>query len=360
MLLVSFERLGTFNYQLHFAKVFAFVNEKICSGEKIFQSTAEITLRTERFPEGHVYPMGTVFMPETTAAPAEIRSDIGAEVLDFSDRTKFRKLRLPKGIAVYNGLNCWPYFFDPYKKLLDLLGIPFTEADDRSLRDGLLDQCELLVVPGGPDAGESYYAGLGDRGIENIRRFIHGGGCYIGSCAGSYFPLCGDESLPESRMLLGIVNARDVNGMDFTQRGTALVRLALSPEGPGALFSLSYGSYRSVDAIYWEGPVFSCEDSSVRVLARFQTLLTTAIEWNRWQPKNTIAADAIAYGNPLSKEVFETQMRNMPAAIEADYGKGRFHLYAFHPEFGSPTADSWENSLTLLFVINSIYDLASR
>ena len=360
MLLIILERLGTFNYQPQFAKALTFINEKICSGESVFQSVVEISLHTERFPEGHVYPRGTVFMQESITVPGEIRSDTSTDTLDISDRKKFRKLCLPKGVAVYNGLNCWPYFFDPYKKLLETFGVPFTEVDDQALRDGLLNQCELLIVPGGPDAGESYYAGLGDKGLENIRRFVREGGSYIGSCAGAYFPLQGDKTLPESRMLLGIVPARDINGMDFTQRGTGLIRLELSPEGPGALFSLSYGSYRSVDVIYWEGPVFSCEEKSVRVLARFQTLLTTAIDWNRWQPKNSIAADAIAYGNPLPKEVFDIQMRNMPAAIEADYGKGRLHLYAFHPEFGAPTAESWETSLPLLFIMNSIYDLASR
>jgi hypothetical protein len=299
--------------------------------------------------------------------PEGVRSDVVTGIPDLRpvlDSGAIRPLRLPGRIAVYNGINCWPYFFDPYKNLLDIFGVPFTEADDRMLRDGLLEDCDLLIVPGGPDAGESYYAGLGDKGIENIRRFIREGGGYIGSCAGAFFPLRADKRTPESRMLLDIVPVAPKDGMDFTQRGTALVRLGLAPEGPGALFSLSYGSYRSIDAIYWEGPIFqfekgSIEDSPVKVLATYQMLMSAAAESGRWEPKNPIAADALAYGNPVTGKIFDEQMLGTPAAIETEYGKGRLHLYSFHPEFGSPTADSWETGLALLFVMNSIYDLSS-
>jgi hypothetical protein len=39
---------------------------------------------------------------------------------------------------------------------------------DKQIREGVLSEIELFIVPGGPDAGESYYA---KKGMDEITSF---------------------------------------------------------------------------------------------------------------------------------------------------------------------------------------------
>lgn len=67
---------------------------------------------------------------------------------------------------------------------LDKLAIPYREVDEEDIRVGGLGNCSLLIVPGGYTA--RCVEAFGQEGFEQIRKFVAGGGGYIGICAGAY------------------------------------------------------------------------------------------------------------------------------------------------------------------------------
>jgi len=305
MLILSFERLGAVNRQPNLSKSISWLNSQLKADVAVYQSLDEMRVVTSRYP-----------------------------VLPYC-----RRLALPKRMGVYNGLNCVPFCFDPYRDLFHDYGFPYVELTDEDIRAGALSDMDVLVVPGGPDAGESYYAGLGDKGQQEVKDFVARGGGYRGSCAGAYFPLTARSGSPAQRMWLNIVSATDPAGLDYWRTGTGFVRVALntSTRSP-MLFGLGYGEPSTVDVIYWEGPAFHGLDDQTRVLATYQELVGSGDQMPKWQVNhNQCASDALAWSNPLTQERFDTHLQRVPAAIETHYGKGRLVLYSFHPEFGSPS-----------------------
>lgn len=61
--------------------------------------------------------------------------------------------------------------------------IPIT--GDVLIKEPWQPSCALLVFPGGADLG--YCRTLNGEGNRHISRFVHGGGAYLGFCAGGYY-----------------------------------------------------------------------------------------------------------------------------------------------------------------------------
>lgn len=91
---------------------------------------------------------------------------------------------------------------------LDKLEIPYHEVDEQDIRGGGLEDCPLLIIPGGYTA--RYVDALGEEGFEQIREFVAGGGGYIGICAGAYIAARNVEvpSHPPGLKIIGIQNER--------------------------------------------------------------------------------------------------------------------------------------------------------
>lgn len=63
-------------------------------------------------------------------------------------------------------------------------GILCKKIDGDDIRNGVLKDCDALIIPGGAARAESYSMGPAAR--EEVRRFIQDGGIYMGVCAGAY------------------------------------------------------------------------------------------------------------------------------------------------------------------------------
>jgi glutamine amidotransferase-like uncharacterized protein len=357
MQILSLERLGGVNRQPNLPDALCWLHDLVRKRVPVYQCIEDVKAETRDFPEGHLYPAGTMLVDCDEAAPPSFITD--KLLTKDLNASACRRLKLPNKLAVYNGLNSIEYFFKPYRDLLNIFSLPYVEANDGAIREGMLEKCDLLIVPGGPDAGESYYAGLGDKGMHSIIKFLENGGKFLSSCAGAYFPLTARQNSPEQRMWLNVVGATDPTGLDYAQRGAGFVRVDLCAADSPVLYGIAYGLPSSIDVIYWEGPVFHLNDPSVRILATFQSFLASGAEFPKWLAENQYASDALVYANPLTRQRFDKHLLNMPAALEARYGHGRMIMYSFHPEFGAPTVPKWEDSLTPLFIINGIYELCS-
>lgn len=96
------------------------------------------------------------------------------------------KESLPEvGIYVgYGASHSWTWFAD----IFDRAGYDAVcFLDEKDIAAGALNRCDAFFVSGGDTFAIA--EGLGQRGAEEIERFVGNGGTYIGACAGAYLPL---------------------------------------------------------------------------------------------------------------------------------------------------------------------------
>ncbi|MCX5685532.1 MAG: BPL-N domain-containing protein [Planctomycetota bacterium] len=160
----------------------------------------------------------------------------------------------------------------------------------------VLGQFDVLIMPGG--GGHAEANGLGKEGVESIRRFVGGGGGYIGICAGAYLATTGYA------WSLGIINARMV---DYN-RGKDTVKIQLSDEGRRLLGDRS----GPLDVLYANGPVVGpAEKKDLPPLEVLATFLSAPSKCDH-TPK--------------------AEMVGTPAIVAAPYQKGRVVIISPHPE----------------------------
>lgn len=359
--IVPLSRLGVVNVQQDFFKAIRQTFNLIKMGEECFQIQDSLRAVTNCFPEGHIYSAGDLLLQTTDKNLHNLEQDgcIVHRVDTLLDESKMTCLKWPGDVALYAGLNSVTFCSDPFPRLFKLIGLDFTEVTDDDIRHGGLERFNFLIVPGGPDAGESYYEGLGDQGYEAIRNFVRSGGYYIGICAGAYLPLKRPQGL-DLPVSLEIVEACDPSGLDYWRTGAGFVRLSFENNSPIA-YGFALGEPSTLDMIYWEGPVFEY-GSNIKVIATFDSFLAGGMDKPSWDiSSNQKAIDAINWYNPLTPERFDKHMKGKPAIIESSYGDGVLLLFSPHPEFGTPgIAEKWENSMTFRFYVNAFHYLFSQ
>lgn len=101
-------------------------------------------------------------------------------------------------IAVYTGegsSHSWLWFVELFERL-GFWDLEFPDA--AAVREGLSESIDVLAVSGGDTFAIA--GALGEQGASAVRRFVQGGGLYIGSCAGAYLPM------PSSKEPLNLFN----------------------------------------------------------------------------------------------------------------------------------------------------------
>lgn len=355
---IPMTRLGQESYQESRSAVYKQINGLLNGDKKVFRVAEKFRATTERFPEGHLLFPGTFLISDD-----ENIDNVKFDKMNEGPIEKLTRLRLPKRIAFLDGKNCALFCADPFKLFFDAYGLQVDWLTDKDVRAGKLDDYEMLIVPGGPDAGESYYEGLGDKGYEAIRKFVREGGMYLGSCAGSYFPLKGDPGTPQADMWLNMIDVTDTQGMDYWRTGTGFVRIEFDDAEHPIAHNLAVGVPSTMDVIYWEGPAFQIlENADVNVIAHYKDFIASGAASPSWSLENNqIAKGAMEWSNPLTRERFEEHLKGYPAIIESSYGKGHMVLLSPHAEFGTcGTEHSMVDNPNYVLLMNSVYYLADK
>ena len=180
----------------------------------------------------------------------------------------------------------------------------FAMLDAADVKAGGLAGFDCLVMPGG--GGFERYDDWGEEGCARIRDFVRGGGGYIGTCAGE------SVLLSEPKRVRMIPFAGD----GVWPRGGFSARIDLSPRFE-ALTGVKAGT-RTVR--YHNGPVAVPADP---------------VPGCRAEVVATFDCD----GDPAQDA--RHALRGAPAAIWAEYGKGKAFVFAVHPEV-------WDSNLDLL------------
>lgn len=247
------------------------------------------------------------------------------------------ELRVPS-IGIYAGKGAshsWLWAVDTFEKYgLELL-VPFSE-DETSI----IPNFEFLFVAGGDTFALA--DGLGEKGAEEIKKFVKDGGIYLGSCAGAYLALY--TSKPPLNLFnfvpLEIANFESELPPVRRMREKAFNRYAccfiIHPVRDEVIIKTSSHppilSEEIIPAPIFGGPVFKEPERRGRVLARFLSFTDRTI---------------FLY----DKEIAERILPGRPAVVEWMMGKGKFYLFGPHLEH--PSFKSANSILLKIIVYNT-------
>lgn len=208
--------------------------------------------------------------------------------------------------------------------MFDSFQIPFSSLSDADVRAGKFDS-DVIVLPSQSerdlktglrkeDYPEEYTGGLGDKGFENLKRFVERGGkliCFDASCG----VVIKEFDLPIKNVLTGLKRNEfycpgSILSLDVDRR-----------------FALAKGLSKQTPAYFINSSAFEIkDDDKVASIAKYAD------------------KDALLSGWILG----EKYLNGKTALAEAKYGKGKVILFAFRPQHRGQT---WG---TFPFVFNAL------
>lgn len=360
-LFIPTDRIGLVSFQKSISATFSSLNELLNKGSSLSWYVNGLRLpSTQLWPEGHYYQCGFSADDSTEARTVLDNYGIIYEALDMLPQTPLAVK--PIDIAVYDGRGAGREFSGPLLDVLDMGGFRHSYISDKDIREGKLDNFDVLLVPGSPDAGECYYAGLGDKGYDQIRSFVANRGHYLGVCGGAYLPLTSYNK--KNPYWLNIVDATENEDLDYWRSGSGFVRCRIDNDQHPIFASIALGSSSTMNLVYWEGPAITITGNNVKPLAHFESLLASGKDplkphWNMFD--NTMAAEAVkTWYNSLTPELFDKLLRNKCAFAEGEYHGHKLLLYSPHPEMGNIGYGPRADSLNFLLIYNGLFYLACQ
>lgn len=175
-------------------------------------------------------------------------------------------------------------------------------VDGEAIRNGALEDADILVMPGGKSGVEA--AELGEAGQRELRGFIERGGAYIGSCAGAFLLMGGDEP---AKKTLGIAPFKHVKGEWGGEAMLQVVYTKASAELTGMKIDKHTERFNG-------GPVMipskAVPGADFKVMANFN---------------GNLHSESCMPGLP--------SMGGAASAVAGTFGRGRVWLFSTHPEY---------------------------
>jgi hypothetical protein len=217
-----------------------------------------------------------------------------------------RAIALPR-IVLYCGAAIGYPYYAYYSHCLWSLGLAYRRATAADIAGGILDDADVLILPGG-------FATWGLDRIENqvgvddaIRAFLARGGAGIGSCGGAYYFSQGRPHW------LGVLDAKPRYTHEYLYTGAGLLNVRLDDA------ALRRDLPESMELAYYHGPVYERGDRRARTGATFES---------------HIMSTRLFIDNPLDADRFDRIMRDRAAILSSDAPNGRVVGFSPHPEMG--------------------------
>ncbi len=358
-IIVPMDRLGVANVQEYPMNTIKFINT-LLNNKEVGWIVQPSYFKTDKFPEGHLYTQGGFIINYNADLLENIKEN---NIIFDTTEDDVPSLTLKKTkIALYNGKGAADFCTVPLSEVLNFAGFNFEVLSDEDIRSGLLYEFDILIVPGGPDAGESYYWGLGNRGYENLKQFIWNKGQYFGICAGAYLPLTSLSK--ENKYWLGIINATDEQDLDYWRTGTGFTRMEIFDSNHLVFSGITAGGINTIDIVYWEGPAIKTLDNSVKILAVFKDFIASGHinerpQWDLFD--NTPAIDSIKnWYNVLTRERFYKHLKGRAAIVETELNGNKMVLYSPHFEFGNIGINDRIKSQPFQLITNGLFYLSLK
>lgn len=217
-------------------------------------------------------------------------------------------------VLIYNGngtsLNAVNQTYTTLKAILghayDIMKVDATTLKSEPWEE----TCSLLVVPGGRDS--PYCQDLDGQGTTKIKDYVHGGGHYVGFCAGAYFASKNIEF--EKGKELEVVGQRELGFYPGISRGTMFPGFVYNSEKGARAVSILHQK-QSFKAYYNGGGYFvrPQEHDQVKVVCTYQ-------DSGLCQDEDEVAA-----------------------GVQCRVGSGSALLFGFHPEYDVSMVDLSDN-----------------
>lgn len=215
-------------------------------------------------------------------------------------------LRVPRIVLFCGACIGYPYYAYYAHSLLSL-GLAYSHATAADITSGILNDTDVLIIPGG-------FANWGLDGAENhegidheIERFLRQGGALIGSCGGAYYASQGRPGW------LGLIDAKPVFTHEYLQTGAAILNIQLADA------RLRRDLPETLELAYYHGPVYDDQHRLSKTLGRYARY---------------VLPSRLLIDNPLERARYETLMQGRPAILEGHATQGRIIVFSPHPEMG--------------------------
>ena len=224
--------------------------------------------------------------------------------------------------------------------LLALWGLEPVPVRADAIREGALGALDVLIFPGGgATAMGGMLAPLGVDGAAAVRRWVEGGGMYLGSCAGSFLPASVGEPYwtahPEAREL-HMIGAPLANGSDSAFEGLTSPGVGtIAVEVADAAHWLVEGLPDRFEIVHYNGPLFDLgtePGTTARDDARLaapEGALRPAAATDAFTP-----SEAFLDAAPATTLFDRCVAAGAYNGVAARYGAGWVVLFGSHPEFG--------------------------
>lgn len=217
-----------------------------------------------------------------------------------------RRLARPAACLFAGTASKFPYFAY-YALALLRLGIDYVPCDGAALASGVLDDANLLILPGGFATWGIDAAEDAEGADARVRDFLAQGGAAIGSCGGAYYLSAGRPAWT------GTAHAKPLYTHEYLQSGVGVVSVEMRAG------TLSVGCPPTMDVPYYHGPIYDVLGPGIDVAATFHSLSLPG---------------RLAIDNPLDHDRFRRDMAGKPAILVASGDRGRAVLFSPHPEMG--------------------------
>ena len=161
---------------------------------------------------------------------------IGSLTLAFTYPTGMEGVR----VAVYNDRGAMPSSSSALLNMFRWMNAEANYVNSTEIQQGVLDEYDIVVFPGGPSS--DYSTSLGNVGRSAVIDFVAGGGSFFGICGGSVFG---------TNAYLGLFNgyaSGQVNGS-----GIKILRMDVNINSTGPDLSSVSSTY---DVLYWSSGAF--------------------------------------------------------------------------------------------------------
>jgi hypothetical protein len=140
-----------------------------------------------------------------------------------------------------------------------------------------------------------------------VHAFISEGGAFMGSCGGAFYA---SEGRPG---WLGAIDATPNYTQEYLSTGAAVLGISITDP------VLGHGLPEAIELPYYHGPVYSNAKRTAASLGHF---------------RNFISESRLFIDNPLATSLFDREMKNTPAILSSDLGRGKVLIFSPHPEMG--------------------------
>ena len=197
------------------------------------------------------------------------------------------------------------------RQALTEAGLPFDLLRSEEIRGGALSRYRMLYVPGGW-ASQKLFA-LGDRGQEEIKRFVEEGGSYLGICGGA-----------------GMATEDGIGLLPIRRKPTT--KRVPSVSGPVRLSLAGHMIWQGIDTpifFAWWPSQFQAADQRTRVLACYEEVMPDAFS------SDISVADGRIVGWPAMEARYgilldPARLHGEPAVLEGHFGRGNVFLSLIH------------------------------